>query len=78
MENHASDQTELNEILRLVEESALHDFPNPERVGCPPEDILEAFARDPRSFPIKGPEFQHLLHCSPCFRFIQARRARPT
>jgi hypothetical protein len=77
MAKDTSDRMRLKDLLRLVEESGLHDFPNPERIGCPSEETLEAFARDPRAFSINGPEFEHLTHCSPCFRFVHARRSAP-
>ena len=44
MEKTRANRVRLNDILRLVEESGLHDFPNPNRVGCPREETLEAFA----------------------------------
>jgi hypothetical protein len=68
------DKFTLDEIFRLMEASALHDYPNPERVGCPPEETLTALARDPRSFDMDAPVFDHLAHCSPCFQFVRARR----
>jgi len=40
--------------------------PNPERVGCPPGDVLIALAR--RARPIGDPAYEHLLKCSPCYR----------
>jgi len=63
----------LQDLLRLVEASGLHDHPNPERIGCLSEDSLEAFARDPGAFSIDGPEFIHLSQCSPCFQFVHDR-----
>ena len=40
--------------------------PNPERVGCPPRDVLIALAR--RARPIGDPAYEHLVKCSPCYR----------
>ena len=57
MAKDISDRMRLKDILRLVEESGLHDFPNPERVGCPSDETLEAFAPDPRAFSLNGPDF---------------------
>jgi hypothetical protein len=68
------DRIFLTKLLRYVEQSGLHDFPNPQRKGCPSNETLESFARDPKSFPIKGPVFGHLTRCSNCFRFVHARR----
>lgn len=40
--------------------------PNPERVGCPPSDILSSLARKDR--PIEDPAWEHLAKCSPCYQ----------
>lgn len=50
---------------------------NPERVGCPPREELEALAR--RARPIDDPRYAHLAECSACyreFRDIQEARAQ--
>jgi hypothetical protein len=44
--------------------------PNPERVGCPPRDVLIALAR--RARPIGDPAYEHLVKCSPCYREFRA------
>jgi hypothetical protein len=52
--------------------------PNPDRVGCPPEEELGRLARKER--PISDPGYEHLGHCSPCykqFRRMQAQAQRP-
>lgn len=66
----------MGEIFQYMEASGPHDHPNPERVGCPAEEILEVFAEDPRAFSIRDPIFLHLTRCSPCFQFIEARRPK--
>jgi hypothetical protein len=40
--------------------------PNPERIGCPPQETLVALAR--RARPMGDPAYEHLLACSPCYR----------
>ncbi|HEY2980008.1 MAG TPA: hypothetical protein VGJ22_02410 [Anaerolineales bacterium] len=40
--------------------------PNPERVGCPPHDVLVALAK--RERPIGDPGYEHIVNCSPCYR----------
>jgi len=40
--------------------------PNPNRVGCPPNDILAALARKER--PIEDRAWGHLAKCSPCYK----------
>jgi hypothetical protein len=43
--------------------------PNPERIGCPSREVLEALAR--RERPISDPAYDHLGECSPCY--LEAR-----
>lgn len=53
--------------------------PNPERVGCPPREVLIDLAR--RRQPLGAPAYEHLLKCSPCyreFRSLQRREDLPT
>jgi hypothetical protein len=44
--------------------------PNPERVGCPPRDVLIALAR--RERPIDDPAYDHLSKCSPCYLEVRS------
>jgi hypothetical protein len=59
------------EVFRLLENAALSARPNPSREGCPDEAVLARFARDPRSFPMHDPVFEHLAACPECFRQVQ-------
>ena len=44
-------------------------FPNPQRIGCPPESDLISMATCPKEQ--YAPISQHLTGCSPCFnRYI--------
>ena len=65
----------MEELFGLLETAASEHHPNPERTGCPGEEALATFARDPRAVPIDDPLFEHLSHCSPCFRFVGRRRS---
>jgi hypothetical protein len=56
------------EVFRLLENAALSARPNPSREGCPDEAVLARFVRDPRSFGIGDPIFEHLAACPECFR----------
>ena len=40
--------------------------PNPERVGCPGEDLLRAAAR--KALPMEHAVYDHLTECSECYR----------
>jgi hypothetical protein len=44
-------------------------FPNPDRIGCPPMDILRRLAEQPTSADLSVTE--HLGSCSPCFQQYQ-------
>lgn len=71
------DEISHNEELRLLEmfqEAALHDFPNPDRIGCPGPGFLRKLARDRKSVPISDPRLTHVTRCSPCFRELNAMR----
>src|SRR4051794_38323289 len=43
-----------------------HGNPNPDRIGCPPQPVLEQLAR--RALPIDDAWYDHLAECSPCYR----------
>jgi hypothetical protein len=64
----------LDRLLREMEQTALHAYPNPTRQGCPEDKVLEKFAEDPLAFGVGDPTFEHVTHCSPCFQFVQERR----
>jgi hypothetical protein len=67
------------EILNSFRESFQHDFPNPQRIGCPGSEVLRALAwrRKP-----DNPEavVTHIGKCSPCFQehtvFLQQYKSR--
>lgn len=40
-------------------------YPNPNRVGCPPREVLVSLAR--RERPIDDPAYDHIKECSPCY-----------
>lgn len=48
-----------------IEEILLHGFPNPERVGCPPAETIQALGE--RRIGRDDPAWRHIWHCSPCF-----------
>jgi hypothetical protein len=62
-----------DEIQRLLRQAILDKFPNPERRGCLGEAVLREVAR--RRLPIQDAHWEHVTHCSPCFReFIGFRQ----
>ena len=67
------------EILDSFRESFQHDFPNPERIGCPGGEVLRALAWRRK---LDNPEtvVTHIGKCSPCFQehriFLQQYKSR--
>jgi hypothetical protein len=48
-----------------IEWILLTGFPNPERIGCPPSETIQALGE--RKIGRDDPAWQHIWHCSPCF-----------
>ena len=64
-----------DELPRLKRPDEIDDVfgranPNPDRIGCPPRDVLVALAR--RERPIGDPAYDHLSECSPCYLEVRA------
>jgi len=56
----------------IVQQAILREFPNPERKGCPGTEVLRELASRPR--PVRDAPWEHVTHCSPCFReFLDLR-----
>jgi len=66
---------EERELLELLAKSALNDYPNPERIGCPGREFLERLAFNRKSIPLRDPRLDHIVHCSPCFRELSDIKA---
>ncbi len=57
----------------LMKDFLRQSFPNPERKGCPDEDVLQALAED-RIAP-NDPALLHVGSCSECYReYLHLRR----
>jgi hypothetical protein len=55
----------------------LREFPNPEREGCPGNEILKGIACHTIPLAEAEPYLEHLTSCSPCYRdFSQLREAQ--
>jgi hypothetical protein len=63
------------QLLELFEQAALHDFPNPERIGCPGSEFVRRLVTDRGSIPFRDPRVTHVTRCSPCFQEFAAIRA---
>lgn len=51
------------------ESAFLHAYPNPERIGCPGDEITRKIAQ--KKLPVDHPALEHVAQCSPCFRDIR-------
>lgn len=60
-----SAHVEEERLLRFARSYLSEAFPNPTRLGCPPEDALRSMAISPRQADTSVSE--HLAFCSPCF-----------
>jgi hypothetical protein len=59
-------------MLELLEQTALHDYPNPKRVGGPGPEFLFCLAYDRGSIDISDVRLTHVAPCSPCFREVRS------
>jgi hypothetical protein len=71
MKDDSADQI-FEQFQDIVQQAILREFPNPERKGCPGTQTLKELASRPR--PIRDAAWEHVTHCSPCFReFLDLR-----
>src|ERR1041385_513968 len=64
-------------LVRLATEAAMKDSTNPERVGCPGPEAVDAVVRRHHSFPDFDNIVDHIATCAPCFKEysgVQSRR----
>jgi hypothetical protein len=62
----------IERIRKELQESALREFPNPERIGCPDQETLDGMSR--RIIEMPQSQLHHITHCSPCFQTFLAIR----
>jgi hypothetical protein len=63
-------------LKKQLQDSILNDFPNPDRKGCPGNAVLKEFAVRPLDDNFEAdPNWQHMTHCSECYREFLAYRA---
>lgn len=63
-------------LQRRFQEEILSKYPNPERKGCPGEAALRSLAARPLTESIENdPNWQHVTHCSECYREFLALRS---
>jgi hypothetical protein len=63
---------DIERVRKELQASALREFPNPERIGCPDPAVLDSMSR--RKVEITQEQLHHITHCSPCFQtFLSIR-----
>ena len=65
-----------DELLKSLGKIVANSYPNPDRVGCPSEEVLRAIASRTIDTVEGADHIRHVLTCSPCYRRIQALRRR--
>ena len=73
MTDDSADQT-FEELREIVQQTILREFPNPERNGCLGTEMLRELANRPR--PTRDAAWEHVTHCSPCYREFLDLRAQ--
>ena len=66
-------EQKFDRVSRAVQESILRNYPNPERKGCPGDDVVREVAARTE---LKADEvWEHITHCSPCYAtFLDAKK----
>ena len=71
-----SPQAKFNRLKKQLQDSILRDYPNPERKGCPGDAVLRELAARPLDQTVEDdPHWQHVTHCSECYREFLAFNA---
>src|SRR5436190_2162921 len=64
-----SPEAKFDRLKKQLQDAILRDYPNPERKGCPGEVVLRKLAARPLDRPVEDdPHWQHITHCSECYR----------
>lgn len=59
---------EVDELVRRCKDVCLHEYPNPDRVGCPTDEAIERLANEDQDLLRNDELISHVASCSPCFR----------
>jgi hypothetical protein len=64
-----SPESKFDRLKKQLQDSILRDYPNPERKGCPGGAVLQELAERPLDRAVEAdPHWQHITHCSECYR----------
>ena|ERR1700728_1977131 len=73
--NEVLSRREDEKLVKALQTAALHDYPNPARIGCPTDiSVLKALAA--KKMRPSDPVIQHVAECSPCFREVMQLRRK--
>ena len=72
-----SPRAHFDRLKRQLQDTILREYPNPERRGCPGTPILQELANRPLEDTLESDSnWQHVTHCSECYReFLDIRAA---
>jgi len=74
---HDSKKKFLKELLEASETVLQKDHPNPNRIGCPGQAVLQQFADfSGEHVPVEATVIRHIAECYPCFRELREMRLR--
>src|ERR1700722_20531212 len=78
MPRHEPPDSKFDRLKRQLQDSILNDYPNPGRKGCPGDAVLKELATRPLDDSLEGnPHWNHITHCSECYReFLRLRAER--
>src|SRR3954453_9340188 len=69
MPSEESPEAKFDRLKKQLQDSILRDYPNPERKGCPGDAVLRELAARPLDRPVEDDRhWQHITHCSECYR----------
>ena len=63
-------------LVKMAGDAVAGDCPNPERIGCPSSDAVEAVVGRCLAFPDFDNVVDHIANCAPCFEEYNRRRLR--
>ena len=64
-----SPESKFDRLKKQLQDSIIRDYPNPERKGCPGGAVLRELAESPLDRAVEDdPHWQHITHCSECYR----------
>jgi hypothetical protein len=77
MPRDESFDAQFERVKRQLQDAILRDYPNPERKGCPGDTALKELATGPfdEASLESNPHWQHVTHCSECYREFLGFRA---